>query len=347
MPGVWLTLARAGAKLSGSSRRGAISGPRAGSVTPIESSSRPPVTHGYPRVDAYARLEGDPVHQAMRRFDDEFLARNRDALRDYSAHWVADPLHHWSRRWEYPYVYERLAAWITRRAADAQAGAGGGVRILDAGSGLTFFPHFLCRELPVEGVECCDRDPAMARDAARLVPPASEKVRYDTRDLANLGFPDESFDCIYCISVLEHTAERDRIAAEFQRTLRPGGLLVVTIDVSLDGKAEIPRDEAAQLMGELERRFEALDPFVAEVADPGAGVLTTRNVGRYAPSLVPPRTYASAGGVLRRLLRPQTFPWGRAFRRLLGQGGGSGASELTFFCTAWVKPAGPVPPVGA
>lgn len=68
-------------------------------------------------------------------------------------------------------------------------------------------------------------------------------------------------------------------------------------------------------------------------------MLTTRTVASVEPALVPPRTYASAGGVARRLLRPWRFPWGKAFRRLLGQaGGGAGASEVTFFCTTWTRP---------
>ncbi len=305
-------------------------------MTPNDAPrARPPLPHAYPRAQAYARLAHDALHQALRTFDDEFLAANRDALRDYAAHWVADPLQHWSRRWEYPYVFEQL-----RQECPAVPGAGPsrGLRILDAGSGLTFFPHFVARELPVAAIECSDRDAAMERDARGLVPPASPNVRYSTQDLARLSFADDSFDCVYCISVLEHTAERERIAEEFRRTLRPGGLLVVTIDVSLDGRGEIPRAEAARLVEALRRRFLPLEPYADAIMEPGPEVVTTRNVGELAPDLRPPRTYASAGGVLRRLRDPRRFPWRRAVRRLLGRGSGSAASELTFFCTAWRKP---------
>ena len=333
-------------------------------MSPTETPSRLPLPHSYPRLGPYAQLATDALHQAMQAFDIEFLSGNREALRDYAAHWVADPLHHWSRRWEYPYVFQQLAGWMEKKqaaglpagdapaagaAASATPGAssGGAGRILDAGSGLTFFPHFIAQQSAVASVECCDRDPAMARDAAQLRPPASARVRYSTQDLAALTYADEAFDCTYCISVLEHTTERDRIVDEFARTLRPGGLLVVTIDVSLDGRAEIPREEAAALMRALERRFEALDAFGPAVVQPPPDVLTTRNVGQVAPELVPPRTYATAGGVLRRLLKPHTFPWGKALRRLLGGTAAPAPSELTFFCTAWVKPLGPMPPVGA
>ncbi len=326
-------------------------------MTPNDAPrARPPLPHAYPRAQAYARLAQDELHQALRAFDDEFLAANRDALRDYAAHWVADPLQHWSRRWEYPYVFEQLrqaspggpGAESGRSGSPAGTAAGaefpadaapaGGLRILDAGSGLTFFPHFVARALPVAAVECSDRDPAMERDAQRLAPPASDRVRYSTQNLARLAFADASFDCIYCISVLEHTAERERIVDEFRRTLRPGGLLVVTLDVSLDGRGEIPRADAARLLDTVAARFEPLTASAEAVLQPGPDVVTTRNVAELAPDLRPPRTYASARGVLRRLRDPRSFPWGRAWRRLLGRGSGSPASELTFFCTAWQKP---------
>lgn len=331
-------------------------------MNPIDvPRARLPLPHAYPRAAAYAHLAEDWLHRALRAFDDEFLAANRDVLRDYAAHWVADPLRHWSRRWEYPYVFEQLLHFDAGARSDLSAfpggatgqpagggrgaalalepgpGGGHGLRILDAGSGLTFFPHFVAQELPVRGIECCDRDPAMERDAGGLRPPASPKVHYSTQDLARLTFADASFDCTYCISVLEHTAERDRIVDEFWRTLRPGGLLVVTIDISLDGLGEIPRPEAGRLVRSLERRFQPLGDFGAAVLEPGPSVVTTRNVGELAPDLKPPRTYADLGGVLRRLAHPTSFPWGRAFRRLLGRGSGSAASELTFFCMAWLR----------
>lgn len=47
-------------------------------------------------------------------------------------------------------------------------------------------------------------------------------------DAAELPFPDESFDVVLCIEVLEHLFAPDRAVAEIVRVLRPDGLLAVS-----------------------------------------------------------------------------------------------------------------------
>ena len=61
----------------------------------------------------------------------------------------------------------------------------------------------------------------------------------DVQDATRLEYPDESFDNVLCISVLEHIGGGgDALAfSEFWRVLRPGGVLYLTTDV-----AEIGRD---------------------------------------------------------------------------------------------------------
>jgi SAM-dependent methyltransferase len=65
------------------------------------------------------------------------------------------------------------------------------------------------------------------------------KLELDVQDAAALSFPDESFDCVICVSVLEHVGfGKDSTAlAEMWRVLRPGGVLHLTADV-----ADPPRD---------------------------------------------------------------------------------------------------------
>lgn len=58
-------------------------------------------------------------------------------------------------------------------------------------------------------------------------------IDYIKGNLTNLPFNDNTFNRIFCISVIEHLSEGDmfRAAEEFRRILKPQGLLIVTIDV--------------------------------------------------------------------------------------------------------------------
>ncbi len=125
------------------------------------------------------------------------------------------------RRLEYSFALDALTAHLRP-----------GQRFLDAGSGATPFAHALA-ELGVEA-EACDGDSRLISQLQRLQPETiyGSKVRYSAQDLTAMSFSDDSFDAIACISVLEHIpAPHDkRAVGELMRILKPGGLLVFTVD---------------------------------------------------------------------------------------------------------------------
>jgi 2-polyprenyl-3-methyl-5-hydroxy-6-metoxy-1,4-benzoquinol methylase len=275
------------------------------------------LTDGYPRLDLYDAIPDDRLFQEMRDFASRFQEANRPALKYYSRRWVDNPLHHWSRRWEYLWVTERFAALVEERE-------GSTVRVLDAGSGLTFFAHWLAHEFPNLRIDCCDRDPRAARAAARLVPPAAHTVTYSTQDLAALTFQDESFDAIACVSVLEHTGMHDEIVAEFARVLRPRGWLVLTIDISLDGRWAIPLPQARALLDTLGRYFTAEVDYAAQLEHFDRDTMLTTGYARNIdPSLLPWKFPSVRDAWEQRrpslLLRPKF-------------------KDLTCFCTVWRRP---------
>ena len=60
------------------------------------------------------------------------------------------------------------------------------------------------------------------------------KVR--TVDLTRIPYPDNSFDCIISLSVIEHVPHIELALAELYRVLAPGGRLLVTTDCSQESK---------------------------------------------------------------------------------------------------------------
>jgi SAM-dependent methyltransferase len=50
-------------------------------------------------------------------------------------------------------------------------------------------------------------------------------------DLFEMPFPDGIFDCLMCVSVLEHLRDLDRALAESARVTRPGAIVVLGVPV--------------------------------------------------------------------------------------------------------------------
>src|SRR6185436_7300974 len=75
--------------------------------------------------------------------------------------------------------------------------------------------------------------------------------------------------------------------------LRPGGLLVLTFDLSLDGKFELPRHAAAQLLDFIGRKFDvpggvSLTEELRRMENPELeGILTTDHIRKTDPDLLP------------------------------------------------------------
>src|SRR5262245_65515705 len=153
----------------------------------------------------------------MEGFQSEFLAQTR-LLWGSDFPIPGDALCHFSRQWEFPYAWAKVARLPGR--------------ILDAGSGMTFFPFLLAAA--GFDVDCCDGDDSLGLETrfAHAVEATGCAVRFASCDLTEMPYEDAAFDAATCISVLEHTgsAWADIIAA-LARVLRPGGPLILTFDV--------------------------------------------------------------------------------------------------------------------
>lgn len=150
---------------------------------------------------------------------------------------ISEPFEHWSRKYEYCWVHEygKFAP---------------GEKVLDAGGGAT--P--LCYILAGEGVEVTNYD--LKTDHLLPYPPHLTIIN---GDIAAMPFADGHFDRAYCISVLEHGEDPERMLDELWRVLKPGGRLLVTFDVASPALPDSPFD--------LERARELVARFGLRVPD--------------------------------------------------------------------------------
>lgn len=241
---------------------------------------------GIPRIADVDQLLATPVYRDYTDYNRAFLERHRDALARYGRHWGQDPFGLWSRRYEYPFVGQAVRAFADGQPGDRP------LRLLDAGSGVTFFDYFLCDRIPNASVVCVDYDasyPAMFQAINAQTP--GSRVTFEQASLQNLPHPDGHFDAICCLSVLEHTDQYARIVREFARVTRPGGQLVLTFDLSLDGKFPLSRAQASDLLAHVGEYFAPhgiSDPLAELTAmDRPQELLTTDHVRQTNPELLP------------------------------------------------------------
>ena len=197
---------------------------------------------GIPKESDYKELITSRNYLDFDDFSVQFLEKNKSNLSRYASKWVSNPLGQWSRKWEYPYVFDRVSSVLDKK---------GSAVILDAGSGVSFFPYYILSEYPTATVHCADYDSELLDVYAGINQKSRGKVEFKVSDLRELNYPDGMFDLIYCISVLEHTDSYPEIIKSFNRLLVPGGKLVVTFDVSLDGKRDVSLEKADILLKTL------------------------------------------------------------------------------------------------
>jgi SAM-dependent methyltransferase len=159
---------------------------------------------------------------------------------DADYRWPRDALHTWSRCWEYPYALYHLSESVSA-----------GARVMDFGSGVTFFPFTLAEALDCY-VTAVDVDPIIERGIQRI---ANRRVNYLDGHLP-LRCDGGAYDAIYCVSVLEHLPDPSGVVSELARALKPGGMFVLTIDLDLMGNMAIGKKAYTELHDALMEHFE-------------------------------------------------------------------------------------------
>lgn len=79
----------------------------------------------------------------------------------------------------------------------------------------------------VSGIDLGEQGVADARKRALAL--GADHVDFRVGSVADLPFPDESFDCIIHSGVLQHTADPIGVLRELSRVLRPGGMIYMLV----------------------------------------------------------------------------------------------------------------------
>lgn len=194
----------------------------------------------------YRKLSNCDLYAKLANYSQSFLSSHNVILSPYSSRWVPNPFHQWSRRYEYPFIAYELNRLRTE---------GRFLKILDAGSGATFFPFYVQENLCPAQVTCLDSDDRLNSIFNQLNEGQGAKVTFEYGDIGRMPLEAASFDVVYCISVLEHTKCFEASISECARVLKPGGRFLLTFDVATDQIAEIPVPRVRDLLVCLSRHF--------------------------------------------------------------------------------------------
>ncbi len=157
---------------------------------------------------------------------------------------------HWSRAWEYPWAI--LASKVNKKS----------LRILDVGGGGSPFAIYLEQT----GHESYVIDPSLNQGLYFVINrnksiyrnirsfvfkfllnvtgakkawgktsySKKNSIRFYPYSATDINFPDNYFDRVFCLSVMEHIPVElwEQSIKEFERVLKPGGRLIITLDMS-------------------------------------------------------------------------------------------------------------------
>jgi ubiquinone/menaquinone biosynthesis C-methylase UbiE len=118
-------------------------------------------------------------------------------------------------------VFHRLHGRVV--ADTARAGLTGHARVLDVGTGPGRIPRAVAAAHPDWTVDAVDLDPAMIAYAKGRDPDAS--VSFTVGDVADLPYPDATFDLIVTSMSQHHWTDVEGALRELRRVLRRGGRL--------------------------------------------------------------------------------------------------------------------------
>jgi SAM-dependent methyltransferase len=101
-------------------------------------------------------------------------------------------------------------------------------RILDVGCGSGALDRQLAERLAGARIDAVDVNPFLQREASALAADFGDRIRFAPGSATALPFPDQTFDCVFSVTVLEE-CDAEKAIAEFLRVARPGGRIAIVV----------------------------------------------------------------------------------------------------------------------
>lgn len=133
---------------------------------------------------------------------------------------------HWSRQIEWPWALHH--AELDREH-----------RCLDVGSGWSVLKYAVAKRC--ERVDCLEVDQGFIDKASKSIEILDrfKNIYQFQGDVRELPFTSNAYDRVFCLSVLEHVKDGHvKAVKECLRVLKPGGTLLLTMDVRIEGECD-------------------------------------------------------------------------------------------------------------
>jgi ubiquinone/menaquinone biosynthesis C-methylase UbiE len=158
---------------------------------------------------------------------------------------------------------------------------GGGLPILDVGTGTAQIPVELCRRAPhalVTAIDLAEHMLAVGRGNVERAGLAG-RITLERVDAKRMSYSGGSFGAVMSNSIVHHVAEPGLVLAEMRRVVKPGGVLFVrdllrppdaeTVGRLVDQYAEGANEHQRQMFGHSLRAALTLDEVRAMVRELG------------------------------------------------------------------------------
>lgn len=164
---------------------------------------------------------------------------------DFSIHLAADVRDLWWTEEYKALLKEKCRLGQKKKVLDVGCGAGNSTRLV--------------AELVSDAAEIVGIDPdEEVLTIAREKTPASARISYQPGSATQLPFPDNTFDFVFCQTVMIHLPDPEKALQEMKRVLKPGGLLMMG---ETNNRAHLVQSNSATRALSLEERLDLIAFF--------------------------------------------------------------------------------------